>query len=98
MGRTIVELRTARASAGEEYAAAARAYATAWIELHAHDLALNNSNVIGRQSPPCAQFVSRDDVHLSVHPDFLPDGGPFLQRNLNDAAIKRHEEILAELA
>ena len=57
-----------RAKAGAAYAAAAEAYVAAWIELHAHDMALANRTGDHRS------FGGGPAV-AAAHPQFLPDVG-----------------------
>lgn len=88
---SIETLRQARQAAGEAYAAAAEAYAAAWSELLAYDLTIGNTHV----SP--AEFVRFDQEppHISRHPLFFPV--THLPHQLNAAAHKRHEALLAEV-
>ena len=97
--KTVSQLRQDRETAGTAYAAAAAAYASAWIELHAHDLVLSNANVIDRtRTPACAQFIPGGVVHLSRHAEFLTDTGNFQPQHLSAAALQRHEAIMVNLA
>ena len=69
-----------RADAGAAYAAAARAYVEAWVELHAHDRAINHPGGFGAQPVALA------------HADFLPDVS-VLNRDPAGRAMDRHVQL-----
>lgn len=66
--KTLAQLQADRAAAGAAYAAAAQAYVDAWVELHAHDMAISSRNGdnsgFGAQPEPVghAKYL-RDPVH-----------------------------------
>jgi hypothetical protein len=76
----LTEMHEARQTAGEAYAAAAAAYVAAYIELHAHDLALMQGVASGFADfgPPTA------------HAEFLRSP---LHANHGERASKRREAL-----
>jgi hypothetical protein len=89
------ELLQSRAAAGAAYAAALEAYADAWIELQAHDLAVNNTNVRGN-SPSVPTFLNDGWPHLTLHLEFSTE--PVLPHILRAQATARHAQLIASLA
>jgi hypothetical protein len=75
---------TTRAEAGTAYAAAAAAYVEAWVELHAHDRAINRSGFGGQPE-------------ALAHPDFLSDVSG-LNRDPGGRASARADQIIAQAA
>jgi hypothetical protein len=83
----IAQLRANRDQAGERYAAAARAYVDAYVELHAYDLALASRT--GDNSGFAALNA------LNGHPKYLRDP---LNGGAVDRAQIRSVEIIASFA
>ncbi len=72
---TLEELRTARAAAGADYAAAIAALQSSFVELAAYDRALQNSNVIGLGGHHPIGYPTFHDIADNVpqslrHPEF----------------------------
>lgn len=72
-----------RLAAGAAYAAAAKAYVDAWVELHAHDLATGQPGGFGAQP------------EIAGHSEFLRDL-PAVTRNPAARASARNVQIRAE--
>lgn len=89
---TLDELKSNHAAAGAAYAAAAHAYFEAWQELHAHDLALGNSNVgVGHQP------TFNDTPTVLRHPVFFPDPAAINNPMSYRSTSARVEALLASL-
>jgi hypothetical protein len=70
--KTLSEVQADRVAAGAAYVAAAQAYIDAWVELHAHDLALSsrtndNSGFGPLQWPGGHAKFLRDPLHGDAH-------------------------------
>lgn len=90
--KTVAQLQADRAAAGAAYAAAAAAYVNAYVELHAHDMAISSDTVGGRHSIVGSGFPP---LHAPTpHSEFLRDP---LHGDANDRAKTRLLEIVASL-
>ncbi len=86
---TIADLKTARATAGAAYAAAAQAYLDAYAELAAYDMALSNRNLAQGHQP---SFGSAPTV--PPHGEFLRDS---IHGSLVERITARHLELLKSI-
>lgn len=89
MKKSIDQLLADRQAAGVRYAAAAQAYVEAYVELHAHDLAVANAAVSRPASGACAPFVPPPG-----HGEFLRDP---LHTRWAERVVERHHTILRSL-
>lgn len=87
---TITEIKAARALAGAAYAAAAQAYADAWVELHGYDQALCNAALT--QPRPLGFAGAPQPL---PHGEYLPK---FIHGGLIDRAKTRAAQIIASFA
>lgn len=89
---TKTELIAARNAAGAAYAAAAKAYVDAWINLKAYDMAGGNSHVAISSHVPGFPGI----VEAMPHVEFLPNVADLHNRAV-DRANEKHVAILATI-
>jgi hypothetical protein len=82
MTTSLSNRKTNRATAGVAYASAAAAYLAAFVELAAHDAALQNSNIGGGP-----QLGFGEQPHVAGHGEFL--------RNIPDIANDIQGRVMA---
>lgn len=90
MKTTITEVIAARREAGEAYAAAAKAYLEAWVQLKAYDMALSNGNVAAIEAGRGFAGVAE----VAPHWEFLTEQ---LHGGLVDRAMAQHNQIIRSL-
>ena len=89
---TLSQLKTQRATAGANYAAAASAYVEAWIELAALDGTLSNSNIKGGH-----QHSFGPQPQIAVHGEFMLAPDAITSNSyLGDHVRDRIEQLVKE--